>query len=93
MKKVSKVRQRRRAAKVPLAKFVQIMSTDSPAGTDATWLLALDENGVVWIYLGAGKGWKPLEMRRFNNAETRRDTNAFLQRNSKLTDLLDLDWP
>ncbi len=73
---------KRRAAKP--AKFVQLLSTDSPAGTGATWLLALDEHGETWIYLGFQRGWKKMNNRRMSDAEARRDDAQFLARSRRV---------
>lgn len=82
--------KRRKLRAAPVKKFVQIMSTDSPAGTEAVWLLALDEGGDVWIYLGAAKGWKILNMKRMGPRTMALDTAAWLRRGRR--DPSELDW-
>lgn len=73
-------------------KFIQIMSTKSPArNSEATWLLALDDNGVVCIYLGFKIGWKPLNMKRMSAKQAEADNQAFVRGRQQPIDWNDED--
>ncbi len=81
--------------KTPPAKFIQLMSTPSPkANSTSTWLLALDADGQVWIYLGVATGWKLMTDHRMSKAESDADDATFLRKvRSRRTENIDRDDP